>query len=146
MNKHVWVANEDMTLRAMHCKISMLLSKEEDGPVTHASIYWYDDSFDEKTGAHHIIPIELVFYEAEETEDDERPVAIRHEIVVSRMTITETMRNAVFERDGHSCVQCGSTDNLQVDHIYPFSKGGKTEMDNLQTLCKSCNVKKGAKI
>ena len=32
--------------------------------------------------------------------------------------------------------------NLEVDHIIPISKGGKTTMDNLQTSCKICNMGK----
>ena len=35
---------------------------------------------------------------------------------------------------------------LEVDHIIPISKGGKTEPDNLQTLCWKCNRTKSNKI
>lgn len=41
------------------------------------------------------------------------------------------------------CACCSSTDRLQVDHIVPVSKGGRTELANLQILCKKCNVSKG---
>jgi hypothetical protein len=44
------------------------------------------------------------------------------------------------------CKHCGSKDNLQVDHIIPYSKGGATQLDNLQCLCGKCNSKKGDKI
>jgi 5-methylcytosine-specific restriction endonuclease McrA len=44
------------------------------------------------------------------------------------------------------CNYCGSVDNLQVDHIYPVSKGGKTESNNLQVLCRKCNQSKSNKI
>jgi hypothetical protein len=66
-------------------------------------------------------------------------------IVVKRTIIPESLRNEVFERDGYRCVLCGSTESLQLDHVIPFSKGGKTDKDNLQTLCRVCNLKKGAK-
>lgn len=59
-----------------------------------------------------------------------------------RLTITETQRNRIFKRDGFKCVKCGANDDLKIDHIKPFVEGGKTEDDNLQTLCKSCNYKK----
>jgi len=59
-----------------------------------------------------------------------------------RLTITETQRNRIFKRDGFKCVQCASTENLKIDHIKPFVEGGKTEDNNLQTLCAKCNYKK----
>ena len=52
------------------------------------------------------------------------------------------MRFAVYNRDNNRCVKCGSRNNLEVDHIIPIAKGGKTVFDILQTLCKSCNQKK----
>jgi 5-methylcytosine-specific restriction endonuclease McrA len=57
------------------------------------------------------------------------------------------MRNKVapriLQRDGHQCRHCGSTDNLTVDHVAPIARGGSHEDDNLQTLCGSCNSRKG---
>lgn len=53
---------------------------------------------------------------------------------------------AVFAKDRYSCVTCGSRDDLCVDHIYPLSKGGSSDMSNLQTLCRPCNSRKGAKV
>jgi 5-methylcytosine-specific restriction endonuclease McrA len=49
----------------------------------------------------------------------------------------------VFARDGYRCVACGSVDDLCVDHIIPVSRGGDTVLSNLQTLCGTCNRKKG---
>ena len=44
---------------------------------------------------------------------------------------------------GYKCKVCGASASdgakLEVDHIIPISKGGKSVMDNLQTLYKSCN-------
>jgi 5-methylcytosine-specific restriction endonuclease McrA len=47
--------------------------------------------------------------------------------------------------DDAECSNCHTKENLEIDHIYPRSKGGKSNRDNLQILCKSCNCKKGAK-
>lgn len=52
----------------------------------------------------------------------------------------------VYMRDGGRCRECGCTKNLQLDHIIPFSKGGSSEPENLQLLCKECNLKKGNRI
>ena len=67
---------------------------------------------------------------------------ISEKLVTVRKTITEQERNTIYERDNYQCVQCGSTERLEIDHIIPFSKGGTTESSNLQTLCKTCNGKK----
>jgi 5-methylcytosine-specific restriction endonuclease McrA len=52
-------------------------------------------------------------------------------------------RQNVFKRDGNSCVYCGSTKDLTLDHVMPRSRGGRTSWDNLVTACKSCNSRKG---
>lgn len=49
----------------------------------------------------------------------------------------------VFERDNFRCVLCGATDDLTVDHIVPLALGGTNDLDNLHTLCRSCNCRKG---
>jgi len=44
------------------------------------------------------------------------------------------------------CQLCGSTHDLQIDHVFPKSKGGSDHLGNLQVLCASCNVRKNNKI
>lgn len=60
--------------------------------------------------------------------------------------ISRSTRYEVFERDGFECQHCGSRESLTVDHIHPESKGGTSEMSNLQTLCRRCNSKKGTRV
>lgn len=52
---------------------------------------------------------------------------------------------ACIKRDGHRCTQCGrgSTvgNRLNAHHIIPVSRGGKSVMYNLKTLCVSCHSK-----
>ncbi len=59
--------------------------------------------------------------------------------------ISPELRKAVFSRDGHRCIECGSSKRLCADHIVPESKGGQATLDNLQTLCRPCNSEKGAR-
>lgn len=46
-----------------------------------------------------------------------------------------------FKKDNYTCQICGSRENLHSHHIVPRRKGGKDELDNLQTLCSSCHRK-----
>ena len=61
-------------------------------------------------------------------------------------TITQAVKDRVWNRDGGKCVQCGSNENLEFDHIIPFSKGGANTYRNIQLLCEPCNRSKSAKI
>ncbi|AFZ29012.1 HNH endonuclease [Gloeocapsa sp. PCC 7428] len=51
------------------------------------------------------------------------------------------MRKYVFERDRLQCQSCGKTaiENLTIDRIIPLARGGKNDISNLQTLCRTCN-------
>lgn len=64
----------------------------------------------------------------------------------NRTKITNELANAVWNRDGGSCCYCSSKENLEFDHIIPISKGGATTFQNLQLLCKACNIRKSNKI
>lgn len=63
-----------------------------------------------------------------------------------RQSITREMRRAVYERDGGRCVECGSTFDLQYDHVIPVVMGGASTVDNLQLLCSRCNRDKGGSL
>lgn len=59
------------------------------------------------------------------------------------------LRMEVLKRDRYKCRLCGRSPAefahlwLEIDHIKPWSCGGKTEIGNLQTLCNECNRGKG---
>jgi hypothetical protein len=63
-----------------------------------------------------------------------------------RGRIPESLRAQVWRRDNGCCVECGSRQNLQLDHVIPVSKGGASTAANLQILCQACNLAKGARI
>ena len=62
-----------------------------------------------------------------------------------KAVIPASLRTSVFERDAYRCIACGGHLDLTCDHIVPESKGGPTTIENLQTMCRSCNSKKGAR-
>jgi hypothetical protein len=67
----------------------------------------------------------------------------RHE---HRNKIPDSVRQAVFDRDGYACLLCGATDDLTLDHIRPWSLGGPDTVRNLRVLCRPCNSRKGARV
>ena len=58
----------------------------------------------------------------------------------------ESRRKFLYEQKGEECCQCGSTENLEFDHIIPHSKGGANTYRNIQLLCEKCNRQKSANI
>ncbi|GAB1376416.1 hypothetical protein MASR1M48_12640 [Lactococcus petauri] len=100
--------------------------------------------------------------EDEKTENDNLDTTnsevINNEVVKSEIvkkyqkrttrSINLKLRFRVLQRDSFKCCFCGaspakdSSIELHVDHILPWSKGGETVIDNLQTLCSKCNLGK----
>jgi hypothetical protein len=79
------------------------------------------------------------YFQSTENEFDYAPPS------VDRRISTQT-KNAVWRRDGGRCVECGSQERLEYDHIIPVSKGGSNTERNIQLLCEKCNRKKNDKI
>ena len=94
-----------------------------------------DDDVTKKTG---IIPFIL----SDRTWRDEKHLSLR--------AFTESQKLRAYERQGHKCPLCVANginteyafEDMEGDHIIPWSKGGHTTDDNLQLLCKECNSAK----
>lgn len=57
----------------------------------------------------------------------------------------ERDKNWAYKKQNHRCAICGNEfelDQMDADHIIPWSKGGTTTRDNLQMLCRECNIRK----
>ena len=88
-----------------------------------------------------IIPYVL----SDRTKRDEKYLSIR--------AFPEQMKRRVYEKQGHKCPYCLANgidkeyafDEMQGDHIVPWSKGGRTVEDNLQMLCSKCNNEKSSR-
>jgi 5-methylcytosine-specific restriction endonuclease McrA len=58
-------------------------------------------------------------------------------------------RHNVFLRDKFICQWCGnnfSERELNLDHVHPRDKGGKTTWENIVTSCIGCNTRKANKL
>ena len=94
-----------------------------------------DEDVTKQTG---IIPYVL----SERTKFDEKHLSIR--------IFSEQMKRRVYERQNHKCPFCQDNgieteyafDDMQGDHIVPWSAGGRTVEENLQMLCVKCNQSK----
>lgn len=62
-----------------------------------------------------------------------------------RKSIPASVRLEVYGRDCYECVSCGDHSELTLDHIVPLARGGGNEIENLQTMCLTCNMRKGVK-
>lgn len=60
-----------------------------------------------------------------------------------RLTLEELQE--VYAAASGKCQVCGDSESLHIDHIVPVARGGKTDRENLQVLCRFCNISKGAK-
>jgi 5-methylcytosine-specific restriction endonuclease McrA len=60
--------------------------------------------------------------------------------------IPQEVKQAVWQRDQGKCVQCSATSYLEFDHIIPHSKGGASTANNVQLLCRKCNLEKSDRI
>ena len=49
------------------------------------------------------------------------------------------LRSEVWQRDQSKCCNCETEHALEIDHIIPIASGGKTALENLRLLCRSCN-------
>lgn len=73
------------------------------------------------------------------------PLVVEH---ATGRTVSLKLRFRVLTRDNFACKACGRSPanhpglDLQVDHVVPYANGGETEVDNLQTLCRECNLGK----
>ncbi len=63
--------------------------------------------------------------------------------------IRRDKRLAIYLRDGVACVYCGTGvedgGRLSLDHLVPYSRGGKNAATNLVTSCIRCNSSRGAR-
>lgn len=134
-----------------------LLASQAEHPVEVATFgprtWWmFEDQFYWSSGGYSALDVLALVRErqrAHQTKLDRAHNALRMESEPRRQRrghLSRELKLAVWERDGGRCSQCGSTFDLQYDHIIPFAMGGATTLENLQLMCSLCNQKKGANL
>lgn len=66
-----------------------------------------------------------------------------------RRSLNANERLYVAERDNYTCRYCSKkldAKDIQIDHVYPYSAGGETSVENSVVSCRRCNLKKGSRI
>lgn len=89
-----------------------------------------DDDVTKQAG---IIPYIL----SDQTRADEKHLSLR--------AFSDIQKHRKYEEQGCKCAMCHSPfafEDMQGDHILPWSRGGKTIYSNLQMLCRHCNASK----
>lgn len=61
---------------------------------------------------------------------------------MKRKSISLADRNFILWLYDYKCANCRIEDNLEIDHIIPFSLGGEHHVQNMQCLCSKCNLRK----
>ena len=60
--------------------------------------------------------------------------------------IPDEVKREVWDRDGGRCARCSAAEYLEFDHIIPHSRGGANSANNVQLLCRKCNLLKSDRI
>ncbi|MGO8821258.1 MAG: HNH endonuclease [Desulfomonilaceae bacterium] len=131
----------------------------------HDSFYWDDEDLDAKEVKRLILEREpqldaetaellRLAKEIKKKQKTEREIERAKAIISlaanaqnqSRQPIPDDVKMFVWQRDKGQCVNCGSKQNLEFDHIIPISMGGSNTARNLQILCEECNRLKGGNL
>ncbi|MGI8661493.1 MAG: HNH endonuclease [Thermoleophilaceae bacterium] len=70
------------------------------------------------------------------------PLAALRVVKRKRRSVPRALRALILEREGAACRTCGSSDRPEIDHIIPVARGGSDLDENLQVLCRVCNLAK----
>lgn len=75
-------------------------------------------------------------------------VLTREEKFLNLRAFSDNIKKTVYEKQQHKCNECQKEfdfKDMEADHIKPWSKGGRTVLENCQMLCRKHNREKGAK-
>lgn len=100
----------------------------------------------------------LIYENSNDRKKDKNVNATKRRSHKYKVNFTEYERNEILDRDKWTCQCCeikvhdrstgnwNTPDKAHIDHIVPISKGGDSSPENLQTLCRTCNLSKSNKV
>lgn len=97
---------------------------------------------------------DLIYWEYAKMMAESAKMPQNYRFIVSRLKelkngkihMSGTIRENKHERTVRNmCIYCGSTENIQTDHIVPVKLGGPDDANNLIDCCRTCNIKKSNK-
>ena len=110
--------------------------------------WWYQDDLYLDTDGYSSEEVQLLLCQREDARK-RKFERLRKELLADtaaeqarRERIPDDVRVFVWRRDQGKCVQCGSQEKLEFDHIIPVAKGGSNTARNIQLLCETCNRRK----
>ena len=115
--------------------------KLRSGIWAFAGVFLLTDAWEERADGRRVFKFKL------EITDRESPIEADQKAIDHTRLIPTSIKLEVWARDRGKCVTCGSADNLHFDHVLPYSKGGSSLVaENIQLLCASHNLSKGARL
>lgn len=131
-------------LRVILLSAAQINTKRNNPPEIHKfhqnnPLYFVDASFQQKE-----LDLKINSTGGEQTNSSEYEYLYKKCAELDKVprSYSSAIRHQLKEQDP-GCVICGSLVGTEVDHIFPYSKGGDTTLSNAQLLCSSCNKQKG---
>ena len=148
-------SREKVTLKE-YDRLAQLQMTQPVAVATHKrygeTYWWYKDEYYVEDDEYSSEEVQLLLWQREQKQK-RKFERLRKEMLSDRAIdearrerIPEDVRIFVWKRDGGRCVQCGSQEKLEFDHIIPVAKGGSNTARNIQLLCETCNRRKSDSI
>lgn len=135
---------EELTARVREHGVALVgaVGRERLWWVGREDLFWADDDLAAED-------VELLIWDRHRRQSERlhrlRKIRV-HDVqadAARRERIPADVRHFVWRRDDGRCVRCGAEEDLQFDHVIPYSRGGANSVENIQILCGSCNREKG---
>jgi len=94
--------------------------------------------------------VEVLKYTERSISNSEKTVSMKIPAVIKLFKVIRSLyrnrvpfsKRNVIVRDDFTCMYCGNTESLTIDHVIPVSRGGKSSFDNCVAACTECNSTK----